>query len=303
MVKQLFIAGILLSIIIATHIAMVWPDDFLHVYFCDVGQGDAILISHRFTQILIDAGPNESVRTCLNYTIPFWDRTIEIVIATHADADHIGGMPSVFAQYDADLILLPALSKETSDFEALQQAVQTKIENGSQAYIGRQGQFLRISEHITGKIIWPPIKNSEQLLTNYSRSETTLSDTNSLENDQEMSQNDLSISLLLTFNQVSYLFTGDLELAGETALLSHGLIQDVDVIKVGHHGSNSSSHRDLLGKSQPEVAVISVGAMNTFGHPSPEVITRLTEVGATILRTDTSGTLDVRTDGERIILP
>lgn len=97
--------GILLSLFLLGAILREWPDQNVHIIFCDVGQGDAILITHAFTQLLVDGGKDSSVLHCLENNLPFWDKKIEVVLATHPDADHIGGLASVFEQFSTDLII------------------------------------------------------------------------------------------------------------------------------------------------------------------------------------------------------
>ncbi len=299
MLAALAVMGV--AIVVAIHNQK--PDEKLHIVFCDVGQGDAILLSRGSTQLLIDAGPDDSVVSCLSKYMPFWDRVIEFVVATHADADHIGGMEAVFARYTTELIYIPIARKETSDFAAFEHAVQTEADNGATVVIGARGQSLQIGDEIMGRVIWPHFAPDTQKSTIFGRSETTLSDIFASLLPNESDHNDLSISLIVTFDQVSIALVGDLEKAGEEAVIVSGLIEDVDVLKVGHHGSNTSSYPDFLGNLRPEVSVINSGKNNTFGHPSPGVISRLEEVGALILRTDTSGVIEIVTDGKTITLP
>jgi len=269
---------LLILAILATAAAAAMPDDRLHVSFLDVGQGEAILIQKGSQQVLVDGGPSpQALNLELGEKMPFWDRTIELVVLTHPHADHITGLVEAVRRYRVEQVLYP-----DADYGSplCREWLGLIGERGIDCTIAQAGQEIDLGDGVTMKVLNPPA--------------TLLSGTNS-------DINNNSVVLNLCAGEVSFLLTGDIEREAEFGLIAGGNDLSGTVLKVGHSGSKTSTTPDFLAKASPAVAVISVGE-NSYGHPSGEVINRLeAEIGAeNIYRTDEQGTIEFITDGERL---
>ena len=263
------------------------PDSNLHIIACDVGQGDAILITYGSTQILTDGGPDRKVLDCLGEYMPFWDREIELVILTHPDSDHVTGLVSVAQNYEIDKLLINPVDPGTQVYEALKNAVGgrgidvinpttgTKLGTGL-IYLDivspEQDLFLKLDQNI-----------GKDGLSDYSISEEA---------------NSYSIAYLLSFRNFSALFTGDIPPETSDDIANSWEYGSVNYIKIPHHGSVNGLTQGLLEKVKPNVAVISVGK-NSWGLPKDEVLEMISKYGTEILRTDQRGDIEFITDGER----
>lgn len=233
------------------------------VTFLDVGQGDAILIRKGSHQVLIDGGRSGTLLLeRLGREMPFWDRRLEVVIATHPDEDHIGGLPALPERYRVGVWIMTEALNTTEAFHALGDAVDasgTRVEASA-------GTKVDLGDGAVLEVLYPlgPIDPG------------LMQDTNAT-----------SIVTRLSVGGRVFLFTGDLPGVDE-ALLRTGR---VNVLKAGHHGSVSSTTEALLEESGPDEAVLSVGADNTYGHPAPAVLARLAAHGVVIRRTDRDGTI------------
>jgi competence protein ComEC len=263
-----------------------WPDAYSHLVVCDIGQGDAILITSRFTQVLIDGGPDDQVLKCLGEYMPFWDRTLELVVATHGDKDHIGGLPAVLKSYEVSQLLQSDRHKESADFHDFQALVSSKKGQGMVVKTASVGQAFSLEKTSKLKILSP-------------LAETQLSAVEGAEHLKEKNYNDASIVLLWQVGRVKTLLTGDLESPGESALIARRVLLDIDILKVGHHGSKTSTTLAFLSQTRPEIALISCGKNNQYGHPHEQTLRNLEQVGVKILRTDQEGSLEIVIDGEK----
>jgi competence protein ComEC len=307
-----------------------WPDENLHFIVCDVGQGDALLFRYGFFELLVDTGPDESVLSCLEKELPYFDNTLEVVILTHLDDDHIGGFLSVDSAYQLEKVFLPlAQTKDSQIYLEVAQQLELDQQAGTelkQPILGQQMTFLFLPEFYSGLSLeknskynsikqfqvsfLTPTSVPEEALNELEeniaflpeKTETLLSATELTDSNKEISENDGSIAVYVNFDQLNFLLVGDLESTRELALADAGLINKVDLLKVGHHGAKTSSDEKFLEVARPEISVISCGENNSYGHPSPEVIQRLAAIGSHIFRSDTSGTLHFETDGEKIWL-
>lgn len=233
----------------------------LRVVFLNVGQGDAILISQGKTQVLIDGGREGKVLLGrLGRQMPFWDRQIESVIATHPDADHVGGLAAVISRYHVSTYLSNGSEGESEVFRNLRETLEADRSVG-QSVIGTES-----------KIIFPGGAEFRVLFPENGAVKAS-SETN-----------EGSIVARLVFGDTSFLFTGDLP-HEETVLPD---ITPTKVLKVAHHGSKYSTSDEWLSRVQPDDAIISVGK-NRYGHPSDEILSRLRQRGVRILRTDQRG--------------
>ncbi len=249
------------------------PDGTLQVTFFDVGQGDAIFIqTPTGRQILIDGGYYPTIlNSHLGRAMPFADRHLDMVIATHPDADHISGLPGVFKRYTVDQLLVSELEDSGSAiYTTLLTAAETQ---NTSLYRPIAGEIISFADGVQLEIVHP---QAEPLPDG---------------------RNDNSISLRLVYGDFTLLLTGDAEIAGEQAMLTAGHPLQSLIFKAGHHGANNASTTPFLATVQPQIIVVSAGADNKFGHPHPDVLARAAEIGATVLRTDQLGSLSIQTDG------
>lgn len=253
-----------------------WPDKKLHLIFCDVGQGDAMLMVYRDKQILVDGGPDNSVLNCLGKSLPFWDRKIDVIVLTHPQADHMIGLIEVLRRYKVGLVMGSGVEAETLEFEEFKAMVKAE---GLSLESVQQGEKLRLGM-VEMEVVWPAGKAGVG------------------EAGGEVDVNEVSVVMLGKYGKFSWLLTGDIGEGEEDVLRLTDELQQVEVLKVGHHGSKTSSSEEFLKVIQPKLAVISVGK-NNFGHPSWEVVERLEAVGSRIVRTDQQGLVEVVSDGRR----
>ena len=247
-------------------------EQVLTVAFLDVGQGDAIFIeAPNGNQILIDGGKNRSVLRALSHVMPFYDRSIDVVIATHPDEDHIGGLPDVLKRFKVDLYLDPGVTHDTNAYKETLRLVQTR---NIEYVLARRGMKIDLGGGVSLEILFPD------------------RDVSGLES------NAASVITRLVYGETEFLFTGDSPKAIEKYLTSiDGKKLQSDVLKVGHHGSKTSSADAFLAAVLPSFAVISAGADNRYGHPHEEVITALKDLDAKIVSTSESGTIIFISDG------
>jgi competence protein ComEC len=248
----------------------------LTVTFMDVGQGDAILIEgpagHR---ILVDGGPSgEAISSALGRRLPFYDRRIDLIILTRPQSDHMGGLPTVLDRYDVGGVLASTVEADSAAFQAWQESV---ADVGLPNIEAKRGQWFDLGGGARLTFMGP------------------LSDLLAAEVDDP---NETSVVLKLTMGRAAILLTGDMGEEGEEDLIRSGTDLRAAVLKLGHHGSASSSSARFLDRVLPIVDVISVGANNRYGHPSQNVLERLDD--DLILRTDRHGDISVSTDGQRL---
>lgn len=232
------------------------------IVFLNIGQGDAILIEQGKNQLVIDGGKSgKELLARLGRYVPFWDRKIEVVVATHPDADHIGGLPALLRAYQVDQILTTGAESDTDISRLFQEAVNKRT--GAAPTRVFQGVTIDFPEGGKLTVEYPhrPIAPTDRGDTNQG-----------------------SIVARFVYGQTSFLLTGDL--AREETLLPKE--EPITVLKVAHHGSKYSTSSDFLKLIQPKEAVISVGE-NRYGHPDPGVIERLLGAGAVVRRTDQEG--------------
>lgn len=259
------LAGLLALSLILAGISFYSLRQDLKVIFFDVGQGDAILISRGFNQVLIDGGPSGQVLLeKLGKYVPFWDRKIEIVVTTHPDADHIGGLVDLMRTYQIGEIIDTQTQSESQVYKKYREIIDAEKINELE---GVADVNIKIGEDAEMKIMSPA--------ENY--------------NPNEKDTNLNSIVARLTFGENSFLFMGDLPAEGEQALISKKSELSSNVLKIGHHGSKYSMSSEFLQAVNPRDAIISVGATNRYGHPAPEILERLKNMSINIFRTDERG--------------
>jgi len=256
------------------------PDDDLHVSFLDVGQGDAILIQQGSQQILIDGGPGaEKINLALGEMMPFWDHRIELVVLTHAQDDHISGLVSVLQRYDIDAVIEPGVAYDTDMYRKWLELIDR---NNIDCIMAQSGQYIDMGDGVKIDILHPQ---------------------NEISAATESDINNSSVVLRLVKDKASFLFTGDIEETVEYDILHRNSKElQSTVLKVAHHGSDSSTSPLFLDMVNPQIAVISVGENNRFGHPDSGVVSRLEEKlgDGNVYLTTQRGTITFITDGARI---
>lgn len=250
----------------------------LRVSFLDVGQGDSILIQGPTgIDVLVDGGPDRSVVRELPQLLGPLDRHIDMVVETHPDKDHIAGLSDVFETYDVDAFMNPGLPSDTDVYARLVAAATS--ETGLVTYIARRGQRIHLGNGAYVDVLYPNKDVSHLRATN-----------------------DASIVLHVVYGDTSVMLTGDLPSTIEDTLvhdLPPGMLRS-DVLKAGHHGSKYSTDEHWLEAVAPKTVVISAGKGNTYGHPAPEVLSRVRAFGASIVSTIDSGTITLESDGVRV---
>ncbi len=278
--KKWIIPPLLVIAFLTSFTAATMPDHNLSVSILDVGTGDAIFVRNRNQNILIDGGPSpQAVCLELSRRMPFWDRSLDLVVLTHPHFDHLNGLIEVLHRYKVRQVLAPNLTPDSPFFQEWLNLIEAKNIQYTLAMAGQQ-IVLR-----NGAIL--DVLNPE----------------NTLSGDFREDMDDNGIVMRLTHDRISFLFMADVGQPTEENLISRRADLSCSVLKVGHHGSSTSSTAGFLNAARPQIAVISVGADNTFGHPSTEVLNRLGEyLGPEnrVYRTDENGTIEFTTDGEHL---
>jgi len=258
---------------------------FLEINFFDVGQGDAIFIeTPPGHQILIDGGPDMSVLEKLGKEMPFYDRTIDLIILTHPEHDHVAGLIEVLKRYKVENILWTGVLRDTAEYQEWEKVL-TKEQEEANIYIAKAGQ----------KIIFSSTLRSEK-----GGEIKVLFPFQDLEGQTMKNTNNTSIVTKLIFGESSFLFTGDAYKVIERKLSEEKINLDSDILKVSHHGSKTSTDEEFLKRVSPKVAVISVSKDNHYGHPHPETLAVLNKYDINILRTDRDGDIKMVSDGRKL---
>ncbi|MBU1046727.1 MBL fold metallo-hydrolase [Patescibacteria group bacterium] len=250
------------------------------VAFLDVGQGDAIFIeTPSGKQILIDGGPNKKVLQELNKQMLFYDRTIDMLIESHPDLDHIGGFPAVFNAYEIDYFFSSGVGCDSAICEVLDQDIlEEGISASGRRKVLTRGEIIDLGDGVYLEILFPD------------------RDASGFENNMG------SLVMKLVYGETSFLLMGDSPKEIEEYLVSLDEGQlDVDVLKIGHHGSKTSTHDYFLGMTSPDMAVISVGKDNKYKHPHKQVLDVLENFEIEIFRTDQQGTIVIQSDGKELV--
>ena len=244
------------------------------VHYIDVGQGDCILIQVNNKNLLIDSGPSSSRKDLLDYLEKLNIKKFDYIIATHPHEDHIGNMDTIIKRYSIGSFYSPKVVSSSTTFENMISALVDKNLKINVLKKGFKGIDLGENTEIE---VFSPVENlfSDNL-------------------------NDYSPIIKITFFNNSFLFTGDAEISTEESVLSENNNLNCDILKVGHHGSSTSTSSNFLTSVNPSVAIISVGKNNSYGHPTSELLSLLDYFNIRTIRTDIHGTIIAISDGKNI---
>ena len=246
----------------------------LHIAFLDIGQGDAIWVqAPNGRELLIDAGPDQSVLEMLGNEKSFFDNTIDMILATHSDKDHIGGFPYILDRYRVSLVIESEISSPTITDKVFTEKITSEL---SDRLLVRAGERIVLDPKygVVIDILFPD------------------------QNTTGWETNEASVIVKITYGTTSFLLTGDSPSEVEQFLVkTYGDQLRSDVLKLGHHGSKTSSSAEFLETVQPSIAIVSAGLGNKYGHPHEEVVERVGEINAEILETAQIGTINCYSDG------
>lgn len=249
----------------------------LVVAFLNIGQGDAVYIeAPNGNQLLYDAGPpTAAVLSELAKLMPFYDRSIDVAVLSHPDMDHIGGFADVFDHYKVDVMLESGASSTNGVFDVIEQQIRRKQVDRIAA---RRGMSIDMGDGVMADILYPDTET------------------------ENMETNSASIVMRLHYGSTSFLFSGDLPLVEEEHVARlEGNSLHSDVVKLGHHGSRTSSSELWLQTASPRIAVASAGKDNRYGHPHQEVIELLERLGIPLFVTFNEGTIVFESDGSTVV--
>jgi competence protein ComEC len=250
-------------------------DATLKIFFLDIGQGDAIYVrSPSGNDMLVDGGPGDNVLRKLSEVMPWYDKSIDVVIETHPDADHIGGLPETLKRYNVGVFIEPGVKSDNTIDDEIER-IRKEQELGS--ILARRDTIVNFGDGAFFHILYPD--------TDVSKFET----------------NTASIVGILKYGSTSIMLTGDSPKSVENRLVSfYGQGLRSDVLKAGHHGSRTSSGNNFVEAISPRWAIISAGKDNRYGHPHREVIDIFNSHGVKVLETALSGTIMMTSDGSNV---
>ncbi|MDO4815571.1 MAG: ComEC/Rec2 family competence protein [Bacillota bacterium] len=246
------------------------PRDGFYVHYIDVGQGDCELVECDGEYMLIDAGWPESGNAVVKYLRKQGITRIEYLVCSHGDADHCGGLDAVVEGFEIGTVFVSPYSENKPACEIFLEAAEKA---GLEAETPDMGISYALGSAAV-KFLGPTVNNGDN--------------------------NEDSLVLRVEYGSTSFLFTGDIQRLGEQALFDSGAELNCDVLKVAHHGSDSSTSYRFLYETMPQLAVISCGENNSYGHPHEAVLSRLSDADVTVYRTDKEGTVVIFSDGEKV---
>lgn len=254
-------------------------ESVLTVAFLDVGQGDSILIvSPSGKQMLVDGGPDKRVIQKLSDVMPFFDRSIDVVLNTHPDKDHIGGLPEVLRRYDVSYVMDPGVKSDSGTYGYYTQLVEQEVQKGGTYIEARRGQTVNFQDGAYVRILYPD------------------RDMNGVKND-----NNASVVLQVVYGSTTVMLTGDAPQGVEKYVVSlDGATLKSNILKAGHHGSRTSSAPEFVRVVSPMYAIISAGKNNQYNHPHKEVMDLFASSSIQTFATYDLGTIMFESDGTTI---
>jgi competence protein ComEC len=244
--------------------------DVLLVHYIDVGQADSILVQVDGKNLLIDAGNRGDADKIITYLKSHGVKNLDYVIATHPHEDHIGGMSEIIKAFQINNFYAPKKTASTKTFENMIEAL-----NGKKIISAKAGIHIQLSQNTNAEFLAPNSDKYEEI-------------------------NNFSAALRLTYGNNHFLFMGDAEKLSEEEIIKNYPEMSADVLKVGHHGSSTSSSKNFLDKVSPKIAIISTGKGNDYGHPHKETLAEFKKRGYIVYRTDIDGTIVLQSDGKNI---
>lgn len=245
----------------------------LTVSYLDVGQGDATLISKGNFHMLIDAGNNHMGETVVSELEKRGVKKLDVLVGTHPDSDHIGGLDDVLKTIPADTVYMPSQQKETKTYKEVLTALNKA---GKKAEMPEIGKTYTYDSNVVVRFLSPAKEYSDS--------------------------NDNSLVIQLAYGKNRFLFMGDAEEPAEEDILNRKYDLECDVLKLGHHGSYTATSPAFLREANPTYGIISCGKDNSYGHPHAETLARLEDEDVQVYRTDTMGTVTARSDGENVTI-
>jgi competence protein ComEC len=312
------VSGAVIGLVLLVSAVFTLPDGKLHLVFCDVGQGDGAYV--RFPDghdMVVDGGPGDAILSCLGRSMPFWDKTIDIVVLTHPQADHMNGLLSVLDRYTVGKVMRSDVDVPTQGYKGFFERIQKKsvpvefVTTGDTVSVGST----------TLSVVWPSamqvakaknrdsgfdIRDSEfAVRDSIVDGRDAKSGENVLGIEASASSadkppgdvNDYSVVFRLSYGDFDALFTGDADARVEADYDERVLAErHIEVLKVPHHGSRTGMTEAFLDTVSPDVAIISVGK-NNYGHPTAEILSKLAMKNSRVLRTDKEGDIEIVSDG------
>jgi len=269
--KKIIFFLLFLNVVTFSFVYELSSDSELQVIFFDVGQGDSIFIeTPQKHQIIIDSGlGNKTLLEKVSSVMPYWDKTIDLIILTHTDSDHISGFFELLDNYIVENILWTGVSGTSSKSEKWETMID--LEGANIIYSND------VNKIILGDVVMDIISPDDYIIEKYSKN-----------------ANDISVVSKMNYKNSSFLFTGDITNKLEKEIVNEDIF--ADVLKVSHHGSKHSTCDEFITRVDPLIAVIQVGK-NSYGHPADDVLTRLSNFGIKVLRNDINGDIKISTDG------
>ncbi len=248
-------------------------EGFLKVTFFDVGQGDSIhVVTPDGYEMLVDGGPDAGILKLLSNRRSFFDRDIDIVVATHADSDHVSGLTDVLSRYKVKILLYSVAGSDKSVAISYKQKAEKR---DTKMIIAHTGQVIKLGASTTIEVLSPKFQDTFKWDTNPA-----------------------SVVLKVVYGQVNFLLTGDAPVGIERYLVkNHTARIKSDILKLGHHGSDTSSSELFLRAVNPSLAIVSAGKNNRYNHPHPDVMKRVHDLGIKTLSTSEEGTITIYSDG------
>ena len=250
-------------------------DAAFQVHFIDVGQGDCTLVTCGGKYLLIDAGENGHETDVINYLRSMNVEKLDYIIATHQHSDHIGGLPEVLEEFETENIIMPRLTEAQTPTNSTYKAFLSAVQKSNAKVISAKPGSVYSLGDASFEILGPVTDDCDDI-------------------------NSMSAVTKITYGETSFLITGDAEKDEELEIIENGADLDCDVLKVGHHGSKTSSCADFLDAVTPEVCVISCGAENDYGHPHDVTLNRIANYTDEVYRTDICGDIVISSDGYTI---